>query len=282
MHDGLVFRGKRLVIPKSIQPEMTKTLHSSHIHVVRVPIWRARECLYWPYMNAKMKQHIAACETCNRHAVRQQNETLVSHEITERPWEKVGSDLFTIQGKEYLILVNWFSNFWEIDYLRDTRATTCIKKIKSNFAIFFKNSIPETFVSDNGPQFTSDKFATFAQEWRFGHTTCSPGHQQANGKAEAAVKMAKYILRKATESGWHPFLAILALRNHTHGGDGFQPITETTGKTDKGISANDKRAFETQRNPRRKNYQTNYKSPRETGTLLQWNGKGFTPTEPRK
>ena len=127
MHDGLVFRGKRLVIPKSIQPEMTKTLHSSHIHVVRVPIWRARECLYWPYMNAKMKHHIAACETCNRHAVRQQNETLVSHEITERPWEKVGSDLFTIQGKEYLILVNWFSNFWEIDYLRDTRATTCIK-----------------------------------------------------------------------------------------------------------------------------------------------------------
>ena len=168
---------------------------------IRAPIRRARECLYWPYMNAKMKQHIAACETCNRHAVRQQNETLISHEITERPWEKLETDLFSIQGKEYLK---------EIDYLRDTRATTCIKKNKSNFA---RNSIPKTFVSDNGPQFASDKFATFAQEWRFRHITCSPGHQQANGKAEAVVKMAKNILRKATESGRDPFLAILTLRS---------------------------------------------------------------------
>ena len=71
----------------------------------------------------------------------------------------------------------------------------------------------ERLVIPNSPRFTSDKFADFAREWDFKHRTSSPGHQQANGRAEAAVKAAKNILCKAEESGNDPYLAILAVRN---------------------------------------------------------------------
>ena len=32
-HDGVVFKGEQIVIPKSMQPEMLKLIHSSHLGV---------------------------------------------------------------------------------------------------------------------------------------------------------------------------------------------------------------------------------------------------------
>ena len=58
-------------------------------------------------------------------------------------------------------------------------------------------------------QFTSAEFGKFTDEWDIEHRTSSPGHQQANGMAEAAVKKAKGILKKATE----PLIAIMEYRN---------------------------------------------------------------------
>ena len=66
---------------------------------------------------------------------------------------------------------------------------------------------------DDGPQFTSESFAKFAEQWGFEHRTSSPGHQQANGKTEAAVKMAKQLMRKAEATGSISYFAILAQRN---------------------------------------------------------------------
>lgn len=54
----------------------------------------------------------------------------MSHEISDRPWEKVGTDLYTIDGQDYLIVVDYFSNFWEIDKRHDTKTSTIIKKLK--------------------------------------------------------------------------------------------------------------------------------------------------------
>ena len=83
------------------------------------------------------------------------------HEPTDRPYEKVGADLLVLARKDYLILVDYCSNFWEVDRLHDTKASTCIRKFKSHFA---RNGIPDIVVSDNGTQFTSDQFAEFAKK----------------------------------------------------------------------------------------------------------------------
>ncbi|KAK3746435.1 hypothetical protein QZH41_012149 [Actinostola sp. cb2023] len=103
----------------------------------------------------------------------------MSHEIAERPWEKIGTDLYTIDGKEYLIVDDYFSNFWEIDPLPDRKASTVIKKLKCHFA---RQGVPDTVISDNGPQF-------------------------------ASVKEAKRLLRKSKETSGNIYLALLALRN---------------------------------------------------------------------
>ena len=229
VYDGLIFRGERLVIPKALRYQTMKQLHSSHIGI-NGSLRRARECLFWPGMNAEIKDYISQCDICTQHSAKQPKETLMSHQAPDRPWEKIAVDICTTDGKDYLITVDCFSNFWEMDRLRNTKASTCARKLKSHFA---RNGIPDIVTSDNGPQFTSSEFAFFTREWGFEHRASSPGHQQANGQAECAVKTAKNILRKAKESECDPYLAILAVRNTPTEGMDSSPAQRLLGRRTK-------------------------------------------------
>ena len=76
-----------------------------------------------------------------------------------------------------------------------------ISKLKD---IFARCGIPEELVSDNGPQFSSELFSKFSQEYDFKHVISSPYHPQANGEAESGVRIAKKILKQND-----PFVALM-------------------------------------------------------------------------
>ncbi|KAK3751920.1 hypothetical protein QZH41_007937 [Actinostola sp. cb2023] len=157
-----------------------------------------------------LKYYDLAEELMSKYDTKEQKETFMSHEIAERPWEKIGTDLYIIDVKEYRIVVDYFSNCWEMDPLPDTKASTMIKKLKCHFA---RQGIPDTVISDNGPQFAYEKLHEFVTDWGFEHRTGSPGHQQTNGKAEIAVEEAIRLLRKSKETSGDIYLALLALCN---------------------------------------------------------------------
>ena len=96
-----------------------------------------------------MKEYISACETCRElDSMTHAKETLMSHEVPSRPREKRSTDIFTIDGKNYLVTIDYCSNFWEVDRLPNTKASTTILKLKSHFACY---GIPDQVISDNGP-----------------------------------------------------------------------------------------------------------------------------------
>lgn len=134
-----------------------------------------------------MKQLVESCETCKKYDCAQSKERLRSSEIPKRPWERIATDLFSYKGKEFLITVNYNSDFWEIDQLASTIAITVITKLKNHFARY---GCPATVVSDNGPQLPSRELAHFSKTWEFKHRAISPGNSKSNGKVEAAVKTA--------------------------------------------------------------------------------------------
>ena len=74
---------------------------------------------------------------------------------------------------------------------------------------FSRHGIPETLVSDNGPQYSSELFVKFAAEYNFVHVTSSPHYPRSNGHAERSVQTIKNILRKAND----PLLAMLIYRS---------------------------------------------------------------------
>ena len=203
---------------------MKAAIHATHSGIDGC-LRRSRESLFWPGMSAEIKSFISTCEVCNTFQSTNQPETLQPHDLPSRPWEKVGTDLFELNGKDYLVTVDYFSNFWEVDRLQNTSTITVIKKLKAHFARY---GVPCVLISDNGPQFTSSNFQNFSRSYDFEHRTSSPYNHKANGKAESAVKTAKALLRK-NDDGDH-FLALLNHRNTPSQATGTSPAQRFFGR----------------------------------------------------
>ena len=93
------------------------------------------------------------------------------HDVPDRPGTKVGTDLFSISDTSYLIVVDYYRNFWEVDKLDKTDYVTAINTMETHFARY---GIPGQVVSENGPQYTSHHFANFSRNSDFEHVTNSP------------------------------------------------------------------------------------------------------------
>ena len=85
---------------------------------------------------------------------------MISHQIPDRTWQTVGTDLFEWDGSNFLLIVDYYSRFIEIERLRNSQSTTVIKETK---AIFVQHGIPEKVISDNGPCYASHEYADFAR-----------------------------------------------------------------------------------------------------------------------
>ena len=80
-----------------------------------------------------------------------------------------------------MVTVNYMSNFWEVARMDSLTSQPIIQKLKLHFA---RHGIPDTAMSDNGPQYVSAEFSRFSQNWGFDHVTSNPGYPQSNGKVE--------------------------------------------------------------------------------------------------
>ena len=189
IQDGIVLKGEHLVIPPSMRHDIKQRLHASHLGKDSM-LRRAREVIYWPGLTYDVQQLAESCDICQSLSPRQRKETLTPHPRSDTTWQKIGLDLFSIHGRDYLVSVDYLSNFWEVDYLPTTSTSMILTKLKTHLARY---GIPLVIVSDNA-QFVSEEFQTFTDEYGIGHLTSSPGHSQSNGKAESAVKAAKRLI----------------------------------------------------------------------------------------
>ena len=101
--------------------------------------------------------------------------------------------------------MDYFSRYPEIVKLTSTTSPCIIAALKG---IFARHGIPETVVSDNGPQYSSWEFTEFAGAYLFHHVTSSPHYPQSNGQVERTVKTVKKLLSGSND----PCLSLLAYR----------------------------------------------------------------------
>ena len=66
--------------------------------------------------------------------------------------------------------------------------------------LFAAYGLPEQIVSDNGPQFVSDEFATFVKINGIKHIRCAPYHPSSNGAAERFVQTFKKAMKANRDS----------------------------------------------------------------------------------
>jgi len=169
----------------------------------------ARRCVYWPRITQDIEDTVLSCAVCCAHRRRQQKQPLLPHDVPERAWQKVAADLFAFKGRDYLLVVDYYSKFPFVMQLPNKSASSVINALKS---IFAQHGIPNELFADNMP-FASAEARSFANSWDFVITTSSPTYPQSNGQAERAIQTVKSLLKRAEESGGDPYIALLQYRN---------------------------------------------------------------------
>ena len=220
VYNGLLLKSERIVVPAPMQIEILDKIHAGHLGVNKCR-QRAIASVWWPGLSKQIEQMVNNCRICAREKP-DQAEPLQPTPLPERPWQRVAADLCEHNGNNYLVVTDYYSRYFEVAKLENTKAETVIVHLKSLMA---RHGAWETLVTDNGPQFANDKMSRLSVEWGFTHLTSSPRYARSNGAAESAVKRLKAILKKNED----PYIALLNYRA-TPLQNGYSPAELSMGR----------------------------------------------------
>eukprot|EP00057_Strongylocentrotus_purpuratus_P029010 XP_011683484.1 PREDICTED: uncharacterized protein K02A2.6-like [Strongylocentrotus purpuratus] len=206
--NGIIFKGRQVLIPSTLQSDILEQLHTSHMGIERTRRL-ARDTVYWPGINKDIENLVKTCPACQENQDRQQREPLQPHEVPMTPWTKVATDLFFLEGTEYLLITDYHSKFPVIRKMHSTTSASVATVMKETFSLL---GVPSEVISDNGPQFIGKAFKDMCESWNIKHTTSSPRYPRSNGLAERMVRTIKSMIQKCKQTGQDVQKALLHLR----------------------------------------------------------------------
>ena len=227
INNGFIYKGHCTLIPESIRNDMLKKIHANHMGTAS-NTRMAKEVLFLPQMAKDIANMCNNCPACAKYQKSAPKEPMRSLPIPSLPWQIISQDLCQYNNKDYLVTVCHFSDWIEVDYLPNTLTSSVIKCTKEHFA---RHGIPQVFHTDNGPQYVSNDFKVFATQYGFKHTRSAPYYPKGNGKAEAAVKFIKNMLKKSED--FH--IALLNYRNTPQQGHSYSPAQRMMNRRTKTI-----------------------------------------------
>ena len=149
--DSIIFKGQRCVIPLSLRTKIKEKLYGAHTGIQSC---LRRGTVYWPGKNSDLTYHISKCDICPSYQSNQAREPFISHEVADRPLQKIGADVFTLDGTQHLCVVDYYSSYFKVDRLETKTVKGIAKILRKQFSV---HGIPNQLISDNMP-FSSQEF----------------------------------------------------------------------------------------------------------------------------
>ena len=167
--DGVIMKGRCIIIPEILKAQMLDKLHVNHMGIEKTKLL-ACESVHWANINDDIENFIKSCTTCLTFQQTQPKDKIIHHNIPVRPWDVIGADMFTLDNKHYLYIVDYHSEFLIIKKTKVLSADSLILTCK---IIFAEYRVPKKIMSDSGSNFVSDKSKTFciissSEQWRGG------------------------------------------------------------------------------------------------------------------
>lgn len=158
----------------------------------------ARQHMWWPGLDSDIESTARKCYSCQQKVHDPPAATLHPWEFPQRPWQRLHIDFAGPRyGFTWLIYVDAFSKYPGAVPLSTTTANSTCSALLEVFAHF---GFPEQIVSDNGPPFNSEDFASFCRGQGIRHSRSSPYHPQSNGEAERFVQTFKDAMDASSAS----------------------------------------------------------------------------------
>ena len=172
---------------------MIEKAHASHLGI-QATLNLCHGIIYWPRMHTEISETVGQCLVCSELAPNQQKEPMMSYPVPSYPCQVVSSDCFELDGRYYVVVVDHYSDYIDMEELPSMSSNALIKFLKWNVST---HGVPSMLITDNGPNYSSREFAGLAHKYEFRHVTRSPHYPKSNGRAELAVKVVKNLLKKA-------------------------------------------------------------------------------------
>ena len=94
--DGIILKGRHIVIPDSLKQQVLTQLHTSHMGIEKTKLL-AHDSVFWSNINANIKAYIKHCAPHLEFQQMQPKEMITHHEISLRPSEVVSADVFHLE-----------------------------------------------------------------------------------------------------------------------------------------------------------------------------------------
>ena len=230
--DGVILRGKRIFIPPNLQDQILKLAHEGHQGIVKCK-QRLRSKVWWVGMDKDIESLCKTCELCQLVSAYNPPAPIVTTEMPKRPWQYCSTDLLgpLPDGRHVIVVIDYFSRFFEAALLRSTKAENVIEFLDATFTRYGYPEVPRT---DNGPQFTSGEFQSFLRTNYVRWLSTTPLWPQANGLVERTNRTVLKVLKIATlekaniQREFRKFL--VAYRSTPHSGTGCTPFSLMFGR----------------------------------------------------
>ena len=148
----------RVVVPPTLRQPILNDLHAAHIGVFKMK-GIARSFVYWPCIDADIERIAKSCIDREKYAHTPPKFGEHHWEYPKGPWECIHIDYAgPVVGTMFLIVMDAFSKWAGVKTTNFITSTATIAILDELFAA---NCVPITAVSDNGKQFTPEKFGMF-------------------------------------------------------------------------------------------------------------------------
>jgi hypothetical protein len=205
--NGIIQKGERVLIPEALRESCLALAHASHLGYEKTLMY-AKTTVFWPNMASDVRKLCEECVICAKWGNKKKELPLKPTEVPPSPWHTLGMDNFTVQGCDYLLIVDYLTKY-PIIRKSGHSARETIRICKEVFA---ENGIPTKVIADRGTNFTAEEFQEFARSWQFQMIYTSAEHHRANGEAERFVQTLKKLITKVSEGNGDLQLALLQLR----------------------------------------------------------------------
>ncbi|XP_077525587.1 uncharacterized protein LOC144136799 [Haemaphysalis longicornis] len=92
---GILLKGTKVVVPKSMRAEMLQRIHEGHLGMNKCKA-KARLLVFWPGLNGDIETMLKECAVCRKYAYKQQSEPYILRPIPNYAWS--GRDMVSEAG----------------------------------------------------------------------------------------------------------------------------------------------------------------------------------------
>lgn len=230
--DSIILKGRRIVLPETLQNRPAKIAHAGHQGVVKSTAL-LREKVWFKNMQPLVEENIRNCHTCQISTHKTAREPQKMSPLPAAPWTEVSADFGHLQNGKYLLVVtDEYSRYVVVDILDSISTNSVIPRLDKIFAEF---GVPVSLKTDNGPPFNSHDFKTYASVTGFRHRKITPLWPQANAETERFMRTVKKSIKAALIKGqsWKQelFKFLLDYRTTPHCTTGVSPASILFGRT---------------------------------------------------